>query len=326
MFIIKFFSLVIDLKMFGGRVVEQIFSDKLSVAIFLANVNVSGWMAAIELCCRFSSSKFICFWNISAWSSLNSLCLRLSTLRFAKALNESSSIFRRRLADKSKFVNFERFWKSSGEKFVSLLSSNWRIRSDFKFIIACGWITKMWLLLRFNSSKQDWCWNIFWHTMPRWFSLSDKVFKYFKGRKVSQWRFLIWFFCKLNFSRFPGPTKASLSISVNKLFSIDTSSNMNDLRKSFGGNAVNWLLFKLTNCNCGKSVNVSDESSFNPASSKLTTVKFWNLWITSCGMVLNSSCLMWRYLMLSSRIFFVLMMTFSVPMEILQESRYFTWL
>lgn len=311
--------------MTGFMVSEQIFSDKFKVATFFAKMKVLGWIAAIELCCKLRSSKFICCWNKSACSSLNSLFLKFRTFKSASFLNEFSSIFRNRFPDKSKFVNFDVLPKSSGEKFVSLLSSIWRIRRHFKFIIACGWITKILLPLRFNSSKLDWCWNIRTQTMPILFSFTERNFRHLRGLKVSQCRSLIWLWARLSFSKFPGPMKVSLSTCSSRLFSIITSFNTRDFRNSLAGRAVSWLLLKLAYLSTGKFDKTSDESCLNPAFSKLTIVKHWNLWIISLGMVLNLSCLVCKYLMFSSRMFFVLTTTLSVPSDILHESPYFAW-
>lgn len=325
-FIIRFFKREFNLKIVGGNFSEHRFSERFKVARCVTKVKQSGWTTSMLLCCRFSSSKLICRWKISAWSSLSSLFFKFKILRFVKDLKESLSMFRNRFLDKSKFVSFVRFSNSSCGKFVSWLFSNWRIRRHFKFFIACGWITKILLLLKFNSSKLDWCWNIFWHMIRILFSWSERNFSCFKGRNVSQCKSFTWFFCRLSFSRFPGPMNASLSIFVSGLLSIVTCFKINDLRKSLGGSSVNRLLLKFTYCSWGKSESVSDESSVNPALSKFTTVKFWNLRITSLGMVLNKwSCLMCKYLMFSSLMFFVLIITTSVPMEILHASLNFAW-
>lgn len=244
--IIRFFSLVIDLKIVGGRLVAQILSDKFNVEMFLGKKNVSGWIAEMKLCCRFNSSKLICVWNSWACSSLSSLFFKFNTLSVDSALNEFSLMFLKRFPDKSKCVNFSMFSKRSGEKFVSLLFSNWRIRRHRKLTIACGWITKILFWLRFNSSKHVWCWNIRWQMMPILLSHTERNFICLRGRNVSQCKSLIWLLERLKVTRLPGPTNASLLTCVMRLFSILTSFRSIDLRKSLAGSSVSWLSFKLT--------------------------------------------------------------------------------
>lgn len=307
--------------MFGFKLAVRSFSARFSVAIVRQWRNVSGCKTIKLLCCRLSSRSWVCFWKVSYCSSDNSLFFKFKTLRFVRVLNDSLSMLRRRLHDMSKWVNLIWFWSSSGEKFVSLLSSSWSIRRHLKFFIACGWITKILFLLKSNSSKLDWCWSIRWQMMPMWLSCSETRISFFKGRSVSQWKSLIWLWLKFKLSRLPGPIKASLSTAVSWLFSNLMSLRIRLFRKSFGGSAVSSLLLKFTYCRLQKLERTSDESSFKPAPSKLIMDKFWNRWIISHGMVLNGwSCLMCKYLMFSSRMCLVLMMTFSRPMEILHAS------
>lgn len=325
-FIIRFFSLLIDAKMFGFRFAVSSFSARFKVAIVRQWRNISGCRTFKLLCWRLSSVSWVCFWKISASNCDNSLFFKLRTFKFISDLNDSLLMLRKRLHDKSRLVSFVWFWNNSGEKFVSLLSSKCKIRSNLRFDIACGWITKMLFLLKFNSSRLDWCWNIRWQTMPIWFSCSKRVFNFFSGRNVSQCKFLIWFLLKFNFSRFPGPINASLSISVSWLLSIVTSLRIKDFLNSFGGSVVNRLFDRLTYCKLGKSDNTSEDSSVNPAFSKLQIAKFWNRWMISLGMVLNWSGLMCKYLMFSSLMFFVFMITTSdAAIEILHESPNFVW-
>ena len=326
-FIIRFFNRPIDLKIVGGNFSEQIFSEMFNVAKCGTHIKVSGWTTSILLCCKFSSSRLFCRWKISAWSSHSSLFFKLKTLRLVKDLNESLFIFLNRFSDKSKFVSFVMLSNSSCGKLTSWLFSNWRIRRHLKLFMACGWITNILLLLKFNSSKLDWCWNIFWQMILMLFWCSEIYFSCFRGRKVSQWTSFNWLFWRLNFSRFPGPMKASLSILASGLLSIVTCFRINDLRNSFGGSSVSWLLLKFTYCSWGKSESTSDESSVKPDFSKFMTDKFWNLRITSHGMVLNwCSWLMCKYFIFCSLMFFVLIITTSVPREILHESLNFAWL
>lgn len=326
-FIIKFLRVFIDSKSDGDNFSEQIFSARFNVARCEMNIKVSGWMLSMLLCWRLSSNKFRCWRKrfVSIWES--SLFFKFNNLRFVNVTNDSLLMFRNRLFDKSKWVKFTAYLKSSDEKLTSLLSSKWRIFNARKLIIACGWNIKILFLLKSNSSKLDWWRNIRWQMIPMLLFWSESVFICLQGRNVSQWIFSIWLFWRWSAWRFPGPTNASLSISVNLLSLKSILCKSNDLRNNLAGNEVSSFLLKLAYFSLGKYAKVSDVTSFNPALSKSSVMRFWNLWMISTGMVftLNSmspsrSCFTCRYRIFSSLIPFVLIMTISLPMESLHES------